>query len=351
VGDAISIGKTGLFLWFSALFYEVRRIVIAEGIEFHDSDIGQYSVLGYLKSNQSKLSGQLTVDSSGKKAEYISHDQKVHYKLEVVHKKSEFKTALQTEGIIAIYAGHSRYGRGACFDQYTGAFSKTGDQWENGTTSENGLFRLAFPYVPVPEHEIRKHKYHFAPVPVITGSSSERPKENSRHPYKFERAFRWRTVRKLTLPSDLSSYVIPAYKSLSDQYYGFKKREGSKLVDYFILNAGWQNTQSKPNDLGATQLKCRTFCHFGCSSMQHYWDIVRRDQYKAWKRPKPPTEKFAYFTTAPGVAWHHWVFYLLKFSEENDPSNSGNHWWRSHQYAKRKANQRLTAEGERVRVY
>ncbi|UCF85625.1 MAG: hypothetical protein JSV50_08340 [Desulfobacteraceae bacterium] len=335
-------GTTGIFSWFLTPKYEKRRIVIAEGIEFHESDIGYHSVFGYLKY---KLGKKFIVDSSGQKAEFYNEDQKVHYILKVVHKKSEFKKAVETEGIIVIYAGHSRYGRGACFDQYTGSFAVKGDQWENGNDGEDGLFRLGYTFVPVAINDIRSHQYRFAPVPVMSVKGRGRPKRKKRHPFNFERVFRSKRLRIFRLPEDLHKFVISKYKSDSDKYYGFYKREKKKSVRYLILNGGWQNTQSPANELGTVTIKCRTFCHFGCSSKQHFWHIIRHRKYKGWKRPKPPTEKFAYFTTAPGILWHLWTYYLLTFDEENDPDNNAIHWWRSHQFAKKKTNDLLKADG------
>ncbi|MBE9572094.1 MAG: hypothetical protein IMF11_15805 [Proteobacteria bacterium] len=346
-----STGVSGIFSWFSILKYDKRRIVIAEGTDFHELERETTSVFGFLKH---RLGAEFHVDSTGRKAEYKNHEQKVHYFLEVVHKKSEFKEALKTDGIIVVYAGHSRYGRGACFDEYTKTCAVEGDQWENGN-NDNGLFRLGYRYVPVPIHDIRKHKYKFAPVPVTTAKGHGRPRKMKWHPYNFEKDYRWRRLRIFTLPKDLQKYVIPKYKADSakypDKYYGLLKREEGKLVRYLILHAGWEGTQCPDYELKSTTMRCRTFCHFGCSSKQHFWDIIRHPKYKEWKRPKPPTDRLAYFTNAPGIVWHLWVYFLLMFSEENDPSNSGRHWWRSHQYGKRKTNDLFRAEKRRLRVY
>jgi hypothetical protein len=337
-------GKSGLFSLFRTPFREKRHIVIAEGIEFHESEIGVKSVFGYLKQN---LGADFVVDSAGLNAEYKSEAQQVDYTLEVVHKKSAFKKALETDGIIVVYAGHSRYGRGACFDQYTGKRKVDGKQWENGTNDDNGLFRLGFPYVPVSEHDISTHKYQFSPVPVESGPI----KRKKGHPYDFEEEFRIKPIKKFILPEDLRGLVIPGYESETNEYYGFYKREGGKQVRHFILNAGWDNTQCPNHELGSVNLKCRTFCHFGCSSKDHFWQIIRHEKYKAWKRPNPPTEKFAYFTTAPGIVWHLWVYHLLTFSEENDPADNDKHWWRSHQHAKYATNYDPQARKHGIKVY
>jgi hypothetical protein len=115
-----------------------------------------------------------------------------------------------------------------------------------------------------------------------------------------------------------------------------------------VLHAGWSGTINDPMDLGATQMRCRCFCHFGCSSRLHFWDIVRRSEYKGWQRSGPPMERMAYFTTAP--ADHRsifWIYALLDYSQPNNAS----HWWDSCQYAKNRANRMLRRERSGFLIY
>jgi len=286
----------------------------------------------------------------------------VLYKIKIVDKKSDFIKALGTPGIIAIYGGHSRYGRGACFGQYdSGKCPKESEQWENGDGNpghDDGLFRLGYPFVPVSLEDLENHQYHFKPVPVtdeedplwekIWGKKGK-PLRTQKHPHNFEKEFRYKPMQIFTMPEDLRKNVIPQFRSATDQYYGFLKQG----VQYFILHAGWVLTQSYPHELGSKGLQCRTFCHFGCSSKQHFWEIIRRPEYYGWERPKPPRERFAYFTNnlATRDVEHAWLLKLLSFPEENDPADSGKHWWRSHQYAKHKGNQWLRAHGQKVKIY
>lgn len=379
--------------------YETRQIVVAEGMDFHESDTderrrvkeqyvqelrtnpssfrrhdtefrervwnyvqhvgwirrgwtdqqiaqrlmreldggGGYSALRYLEL---KFGSDIQVAGDRKSAEYVSSSQRVRYQIQIVQRKTEFKTALETDGIIVVYGGHSRYGRGACFDQYTGLANTHGEQWESGTSDDNGLFRLGFPYFAVPLTDIEHHQYTF--IPIAEGDSV--PRQARRHPFNVHPYAR-RRWRLFTLPEELRRFVHPAYLSIDDRYYGIRRER----KQHIILVAGWTDTSARPYDLGATTLNCKTFCHFGCSSRLHFWDIVRRVEYKGWQRNRPPTDKFAYFTTAAATyrATCYWLHYLLAYNE----SNNARHWWLSHEYAKRQANQQLRRERTGFLIY
>lgn len=277
--------------------------------------------------------------SDRQNAEYVSNQQRVRYVLQVIYKKSEFKTALETDGIIVIYSGHSRYGRGACFDQYSGSAKSHGEQWGNGSDNDEGLFLLGYSYVPVALKDIEHHHYRCAPVAIEDGA----PPRQRRHPYDRHPSAR-RRLRRIELPEELRGYVLPGYASVSHIYYGYKRRGETNV----LLNAGWTATQVSPYDLGVTNMRCKTFCHFGCSSRLHYWHIVRRSDYKAYQRTSPPTDKFAYFTTAPSDhRTAYWIHYLLAYPVLNNSS----HWWDSHEYAKRRANTQLRRERAGFQFY
>jgi hypothetical protein len=146
------------------------------------------------------------------------------------------------------------------------------------------------------------------------------------------------------MPEQCRQRVIPEYRSASDTYYGYIRRGETNLV----LHAGWENTRAAPFDLGATELRCRTFCHFGCSSQLHFWKIVRKPGYRGWERPEPPVDRFAYFTTHtsyPTSYW--WLYYLLKCPYENGDM----HLWRTHEYAKRMANRKLARLNQGFQIY
>lgn len=350
--------------------YETRRIVIAEGLESHENELREQAqnlekLKGIPKRNyfpyikppleylQESLGSAFKVEenpkldddiidfgSLRKVGKYRSEEQKVRFIIMTIVSKKDFKRALETEGIHVIYTGHSRYGRGACFDIYEGNVTEKGEQWENGTDDDNGLFRLGYQYLPVSLEDLRTHNYTFAPVPVENGPPpSESSHPYSRHPYAR------RQLSVVKLPEDLIEKVNPSFLSPSNRYYGLR-REG-KL--HIILNAGWRNTSSQPFDLGSTELKCKVFCHFGCSSRLHFWHIVRRLEYKGWERPKPPTDRYAYFTTAPADArvWSLWLYYLLTY----DKRNNFQPWWDSLEYAKRETNKKLRSINANYEVY
>jgi hypothetical protein len=323
-------GKTGTT---SVFFdgYEQRNIIIAEGIQGHGH------VVKYLKDN---LGSSFVTANSDMEGTFDSVDQEVRYKLKVVRKKNELRDALQTEGAIVVYIGHARYGRGTAFDPSN---SMTGECWENGSGDNNGNFRLGYKYVPVEEKDIQKHGYSFAPLAVENGLPA---KERSR-PYSFHPDARNKTIKPYEMPSAYRSKVLAPYKSATDKYYGFKHRGDLN----FLLHAGWNKSQSTPFDLGAVELKCRTFCHFGCSTKTHFWEIVRRTEYKGWERPNPPTGRFAYFTTASSypAAAQYWVYYLLSYPKS--VARVSDHWWQSHEWAKRKTNTKLRVDGYGFQIW
>jgi hypothetical protein len=91
--------------------YEEREILVAQGVEAHNSDLpDDWSVPNGLQ----RLVPDLDVQSSTS-ATYLSREQGVRFVIRVVTRKDEYKAALQTEGLHVIYLGHARYGRGPCF--------------------------------------------------------------------------------------------------------------------------------------------------------------------------------------------------------------------------------------------
>ena len=354
--------------------YETRIIIIAQGIEGHDEDIAknrdfikkhpdwypskQWSsyvpVFDFLSEqldgfeiieDSSKIGDVLSknkvngFNSIRKAGIYTNDKQKVKYIIVTVVSKKDFKKALETQRLHVIYSGHSRYGRGACFDTYKGVHKKEGEQWGTGTGDDNGLFRLGYQYVPITVGDVEKHKYFFYPVPV----EEDVPPRERKHPFSRHRHAR-RSLGRIKLPLEVQHFVHASMGSSSNQYYGFRKGK----EEYIIVNNGWDGTVNKPYDLGATDLKCMVFCHFGCSSAIHYWHIVRRKEYKGWERPKPPTEKYAYFTKVPSdkrlTNW--WLYYILSY----DKKNNNESWWNSLEWAKKKANKKMHRIGEAYKI-
>jgi hypothetical protein len=314
--------------------YETRRIVIGVGVQFHESELTREpSEFQYLEEH---IGSDFRVQSNRNEAEFVNYDQEVRYQLEIVHRKSEFKAALESTDPIVIYAGHSRYGRGACFDQYGGSVTEHGDHWEHGADIDEGMYRLGYPLISIPLEDIEHHQYQFAPIP----GEDAPPSRSSRHPRQYHPGVRGR-LRRIELTADLHNLVLPAHRSPSHKYWGVNRgRRGTHL----LLRAGWETTLNTPMDLGATNIRCKTFCHFGCSSKLHFWRIVRKHPYKAWYRSAPRNERLAYFTTAS--ADHrsiYWVRHLLT----NSRPNGTDHMWHTHEDARRRANAQLAQDDRR----
>jgi len=352
--------------------YEIRKIVIFEGIEFHEDEMREWTrrleqeyvgnsyeeryirryylpyakpPLDYLRENLGDAfeieenptfnNEVINFESLRRVGRYSSEEQKVRFIVMTAVSKRDFKRALETEGVHVIYFGHSRYGRGACFDIYGGNAAEKGEQWENGSDDDDGLYRLGYPYLPVSLEDIEKHGYTFTPVPVESSS----PPSESRHPHAR------RKLSIVEIPENLREKVHPNFRSPSNRYYGLM-REGKW---HLILHAGWRDTSNQPFDLGSTELRCRVFCHFGCSSRLHFWDIVRKREYKGWERPRPPTDRYAYFTTAPADAriTPLWLYYLLTYNRKNNFKP----WWDNLQYAKRETNKKLRSINAGYEIY
>jgi LysM repeat protein len=295
--------------------WETRKIIVAEGAEFHDV---------YVPFLEKNLGAKLEIGAGRLSAKYENANQGVRYEIEIVRSKSALKTALETPGVIVVYDGHSRYGRGACFGD-----SGTGNTWGDGDGPDDGTFRLGYELVPVEVSDILHHQYRFAPVAF----EEPAPAREKSDPYTLHPEAR-RALAPIRLAPACEALVIDAFKSPSNRYYGY----GSGSKAEILIRAGWSHTAVEPYDLGSTELKCRTFCHFGCSSAMHFHKIIRLSAYKGWSRPEPPTERLAYFTTNLSTsltAW--WTYYLLVCPMRN----SDTHWWDTHEWAKSKANEKL----------
>lgn len=307
--------------------YETRRIVVAEGLDAREGDFrakGEEPLFDFL----SRTLGSNFNISNGTRAQFRNDQQKVEYIIDLVFSKQAFKEALQTDGIAVLYLGHARYGRGACFDPNAPSENHAfGNFWEQGDSVLNGIFRMGYAYVPVATEDMEHHHYMFAPV----GAELNPPPLIERHPDAR------RSLARITLPEGLRQFVDQNYVSPSNQYWGYIRRNETNI----LLHAGWINTRSTPFELGSTQLNCKVFCHFGCSSKIHFWKIVRNEDYKNWRRDRPPTNRFAYFTTATSDSRgaYYWLHSLLSYDQENNNQS----WWNSLEYAKRTANNLLRA--------
>ncbi len=106
------------------------------------------------------------------------------------------------------------------------------------------------------------------------------------------------------------------------RYYVHKTSQGKVAtcpMPYILLYANWNGTDVTPMDIGATDLKCRVFCHFGCSTERRNWRILQfTPTIKKWKQEKGP--QFAYFTTDTAYAdkTRYWLINMLKYNKRSD---------------------------------
>jgi hypothetical protein len=306
-----------------AIDRETRQITLALGIEAEPDTV--FDPLKQMIGEGFEVDGDV--------ATYSNDHLNVDYEITRVFSRQEYKDALETSGLCVVYMGHARYGRGACFARDHS--SDPGDSWENGTDDPDnpylypvdGIFRLGYPYVPVELDDVEHHRYHFAPIPA----DEDPPPNDERHPDAR------RGLSRITLPEDFRELVMPAYQSESNQYWGYTSGKVNLL-----FHAGWSESAADPLDLGATEMRCRCFCHFGCSSRLHFREILRGAGYKEWQRADPPTDQFAYFTTATSNSRGTilWLYHWLTCNLEIDDSS----WWESLKYAVDKANAALRRE-------
>ncbi len=331
--------------------YETREIILAQGAQAHDADLqAPYDSWRQANPNASpdgapayllaggtifaylaeRLGSGFTASSPGQ-AEYTSEAQRVTYRIRTVQGRDAYKQALETENVHVIYQGHSRSGRGPCFEVTAGGHNPAGEHWEEGTGPDNGIFRSGFPYVPISISDIEHHRYRFAPVPT----ESPAPPSNELHPSA-------RTgLSAVSLPEALRELVTPEFASPSHRYRGASGK--------ILLRAGWTGTRAAPHDVGATGVRCKAWCLFGCSTRLHFYDFVRETRYKNWRRNSPPTTNFFYVTTNPADmrATAFWLRALLSY----DRPNAFESWNASLEAAKTRANQWLNSATVGYTIY
>ena len=311
---------------------ESRLIVFAQGVDFLDSDVADegwpedYTVQGYLQGKG------IDVTFDDGQAEYITHVQGVRFTVRIETQRDELKAALETDGAHVIYCGHARYGRGPCFSPDN---SGPGDHWGNGTGDATGIFRMGYPYIALPVSEITGKRYTMSPVPT-----SETLTRDDCHPYVRNVSWRGYTLHQLDSTGQLRSQASGS-PAAADTFWGYSGRLHGHAGPHLVLHAGWENTATAPLDLGATNMECRVFCHFGCSTFTHNYKILR--ERKGWQRQGD--DRFAYWTTTPD-AWiipaaRWWLHHILSYPVYNafEP------WEDSIRYALRKTNQQLRRVG------
>ncbi len=340
--DTLGIFNSGLdgsgLPFLNVLGFEERHITIGRGTEFSDVELAAspgeapFQIFPYLSRH---LGAAFIVHAGGLTAEYTDARQRVHFTFNQINRKDHFKQALETPDIMVIYDGHSRYGRGACFDPATPPTLAHGEHWENGTGPQNGIYRMGYPFVAVDLEDIEHHQYTCFPLRVEDSPPNHVDRDLDAR----------RGLSRIAMPAPLQRFVAASHASPSHRYWGFRAGRTTNL----LMQAGWENTQSAPFDLGATNLACRCFCHFGCSSRDHYRGIVRGTDKKNWIRDNPPTTRLAYFTTnlSDCMATPFFLRNLLTYPHENAFQS----WFASVEYAKRRANIMLDAERAGYHLY
>lgn len=303
---------------------EVRRIVFAEGGDEHGAfEQVIEPTTGGLKKDVDHVGLREILDQPlkiqrqpGKDDRYIHVNtaQGVMYLVHVVRTRTAFKAALENPDVLIIYAGHSRFGRGPCF----GRDADPGEQWEDGDDEDTGIFRMGSPYVAPRAADISEHQYSADLV-----KATEKVKLADIDPL---------SSGPLVAQTASQIGVAPAFvknKSAPKSTLWWSQGGGP------LLHAGWEKTTAAPLDLGATKLQCIGLCHFGCTSLLHHQQILRK--LKGYKKDVKHDRGHAYFTDKPSLSLG-WIFFTYHLLAMPLPAPK---WADSLEYAKQQANVRL----------
>jgi hypothetical protein len=259
----------------------------------------------------------------------------VRYVVRRITTRTAFKAALEEANTHVVYAGHARYGRGPCFGRGTAA--DKGDHWEDGTAPDNGIFRMAYPFLAVPISEVIDHGYT---ANLVSSSIALSPLDADP-----DLRVRLGIVRPRT-----AEQIHPGLPALAKDpdptktWWAYRDFYDQVLQEHVVLHAGWQETTTDPLDLGATEIGARVFCHFGCTTMRHNQPIVR--ERKLWRREGD--NRFAFFTTdlSNGTETMFYFYHLLSYPKYNQRQA----WKPSLDYAVQKTNADLAANAMRHRL-
>lgn len=346
---------------------ELRRIVLAEGIQFnhrnnldfietvkHRTDVPEDRRDRAIESLRTTLFPEEVVRRvPGVKAWeadghwhvlYFSAIQNVTYVVDVITTKSAFRAALMAKGTIVIYDGHARYGRGPCF----GPSPAPGDDWERGSDpADTGLFRMGYPFNGISVHEILEHGYHTRALP----SSEARPASDDCDPDTRKHLGDLQARRVAEMHGDADAVTrLAAFLGVTpggtDTFWTYRAvPPGASDVEvHVVLRAGWKETSTAPYDLGATDLACRMFCHFGCSSFPHNHGVVRK--LAGWRHQGD--DRYAYWTTdaSVGITTPIWLTHMFTY-----PQLSGGESWDGWlRYTLRRTNADLRDRGAQFRI-
>ena len=318
---------------------EIRRIVVAQGIQFHnqdrenlfkvDPDRGNPEEINVPRSLQADFPDIVIQDATH--ATFISDVQRVEFEIEIVNTKDKFIAALKTPAIHVVYTGHSRFGRGPCFGPditfTTDANGKqvrvlSGEDWETGTAPATfGIFRMGHPFVGVPFDEMDEHQYKMRPVPSTMHVSAA-----DVDPVTFANSLRPIPLRGTRFEPRILDPVV-------DSYWGCRTEHGEGI----LLFAGFENTASTPLDLGATDVQCRCLTVLSCESFNSFHEIVRKR--KGFTRTD--TEGFAYFVQGLyfAIVDRLYLGSLFEFPKEN----AFKPWFEALEFAVSRTNAKLHA--------
>lgn len=379
---------------------EDRLIIVAQGIEFHNSRLRAGWRIPDCLVDEPQNAGSLKIPgcrrTASNSARYVSRSQNVNYTIRMTQSKTEYRGYLETRNIHVVYQGHARYGRGPCLGPNNGKGNHWGNSDHPGT---EGIYRMAYPYLKVPLTEALYYQYRPAAVRERTGDPRESAVPLKRGSYRnllhpqlrsqlalvrgytlaqletSERGFqdrvrqaiaahpRYGTMAVPSLPERLRHIVqaLPASRLgdflgnrayPNDRFWALIGSESISGLGPFqrpilVHYADWHNTVSGlpangRMDLGATNLRCRVFCHFGCSTLIHNQPILR--DRKRWRRAG--NDRFAFWTTSTAFAdiTPYWLYHILTYIPGADRRYRTREWRDVLGYALRRTNDDLNLD-------
>jgi hypothetical protein len=345
------------------------HIYVAQGIDFQNKDIAYAINTAEFVLPDYLINHGLKIELKEGGFYQFKSKKKTIYHIRLITKKDEFKKCLEESEAIVVYSGHARYGRGPCF----GDSPSPGQDWGDGTPS-SGLFYMGYRYLGLEAPEILEHGYKVWLVPDVTAIDIPRmiPDDHVHQEIRWRRNKgvkpKYRFI-KMTI-NEIIDNLTETKKKLADHQNKYKKNkpilgeylqmiankenepskfrglvEGShdpdqkfwcywgsdnftyknyhtkkfesitfgKLI-YVLIRADWQNTKYSEYsvDLGATNMNCRVFCHFGCRTKHHHGFILRNKKMKGWSFNGK--DRFAYMTEGspiPPELTAYWLYLFL----------------------------------------
>jgi len=245
---------------------EVRKILLCEGVEFHNQDKHPAFLIPecLIDTKQSvalnrrpSLAVQVIDDDH---FTFTNQKQGVRYEIERTIDRARFEEGLIDPEMFVLYGGHARFGNGPCFANVPR--DTKGEFWRTG------LFRMGFPFIAMPRHESLKHGYT-APVVPATVSLAAADCE------PFLRS-KLGSLKKQKLVDFVGEEGLPFVSgpARSDEIWTFRGFQHGHTDDFLVVFAHFQGTPEAPHELGAVDMQCRVFFHCGCSTLPLNQPIV-----------------------------------------------------------------------------